>query len=1139
MRRETMIVPSCLMPLCVLLSLGVFLAAHPIAPRRGMKEVRPGAAGAEIQIHVTGPASLETDSYINGFAESVSGQTINYHSAHADAESALIVRAQSIARSIAWKTDPLPADAPGDFYRLIWLAGLEFSGWAEENNEHFFELSINGQHWFTFKNAKDATARKWSVKGQDGAELSFEATTADKFGDLFGYMHLNLPKKSFPPGSPLVLEVLGQDANSPDWYMTFQYHFNFAPRVRVEPALVRDAGATAQLLRLSLDNLTPGRTIDVRMGGRELVRDHMLVGANIFRLPIPAVKSPEPITVRFCVNDADAELFSVTVHPATPREFYLTSYSHNDIGYTELQSNVERTQWRNLEEGLRLGAETRDFPLDARFKWNLETIWALESYLRQASAEKRQTVFAAIREGSLGVSALYANMLTGLANSVEMSHFLDFARRLREENHIEVTTAVTSDVPGFSWGIVPALAQSGVKYFAVGPNSGDRIGYTLKAWGDKPFYWVSQSGKEKVLIWVAGASYAMFHEGTLSALGDEKVMKLARQLDENGYPHEMVYLPYTQGDNGPPDATLAAFVKRWNERYVTPRLVLATHEQMFREFEKRYAASIPSFGGDFTPYWEDGAASTAAELALARRAVNQLIQGEVLWSMLAPREYPRAEYEAAWRNVVFWDEHTWGAHNSVSDPDLPSVKEQWAIKRKFAVDAAEAASSLLARAFHAPAQSPGETAAFDVYNTSSWARTDLVALPAGQTALGDQVVDSEGRPLPSQRLSTGELAVLVESVPPLAARRLFVSQGTPFLGGHVSITTSSLENEEIALHVSRQSGAIDAARWKQGNIALVDSQAAAGWGEYLYVPGADPAKVQRLSTVHTTIRETGPLVASLEVEASAPGAEYYRSEIRLVAGLPRADIVTTIDKRAVRVKEGVHIAFPFRVPRAVVRYDVAGATVRPETDQLGGACKNFFSVVSWADASNPEFGLTLAVPDAPLVEMGAITAEQPWMRTIQHSPILYSYVMNNYWHTNYKADQAGPVKFACSIAPHGAYGTADAERFGRERREPLLVVRADVSRPVARSLLRIAPAEVLVNSLKPLGDGRSLLLSLYNPTEEAQRVTLRVGPGLRVSSQASDASGRAGESFSGAIPIAAHDTLYLRVTMLDLPAKHP
>ena len=121
-----------------------------------------------------------------------------------------------------------------------------------------------------------------------------------------------------------------------------------------------------------------------------------------------------------------------------------------------------------------------------------------------------------------------------------------------------MTTAVTSDVPGFSWGIVSAMAQSGVKYFATAPNFNDRIGYTLQAWGDRPFYWTSQSGKERVLTWMAGASYSSFHEGPLSQLGDEKIMKLMRKLDEAAYPYDMVQLPYTLGDNGGPDASRPA-----------------------------------------------------------------------------------------------------------------------------------------------------------------------------------------------------------------------------------------------------------------------------------------------------------------------------------------------------------------------------------------------------------------------------------------------------------------------------------------------------------------------------------------------------------------------------------------------------
>ena len=457
------------------------------------------------------------------------------------------------------------------------------------------------------------------------------------------------------------------------------------------------------------------------------------------------------------------------------------------------------------------------------------------------------------------------------------------------------------------------------------------------------------------------------------------------------------------------------------------------------------------------------------------------------------------------------------------------MKQEWEFKRKFAVDAAKSADDLLARASKAAAKPGAEQTTFDIFNLSSWPRTDVVLLHSEQTALGDRVTDALGQPVPSQRLTTGELAVLVESVPPVGAKRLFVGKGTAFQRGSAVVAGNSLENDDIALHVSEQSGAIDSVRWKSKNISLVDDRAAAGWGEYLYLPGTDPAKAQRLSGVRVRVKENGPLVVSLLIEADAPGARKYSSEVRLVAGLDRVDILTTIDKTAVREKESVHFAFPFRVPGAQMRYDVADAIVRAPEDQLAGACKNFFSAVSWTDVSNTDYGVTLAVPDTPLVEMGAITAEQPWMRTIQPSPLLYSYAMNNYWHTNYKADQEGPVNFSYAIQPHAAFSSVAAARFGRERREPLVVVSAGAPRPPVKSLFHISPDIVMVSSVKPIAEGDGWLVYLYNPSDADQRITLQFDPAIRVTVRKSDAFGKVIDSVPGPIPIAAYGSLYLRV----------
>jgi alpha-mannosidase len=1065
--------------------------------------------------------------YLNGYRSSVAGETIEYHSSDPDADSALLVRGERMAHAASWQTDPLP-EPSSDNYQFIWLAGIECAGFAGEEESHQFKLLIDGQLWFTFKNAKDATAKVWRIAGKDGAELSFSATTTDHVGDLFGYMTLKLPSKDFPSGSPLTLEVQGDNSGSADWYMTFQHRFNFVPQVRSEPALVRDGAHTLQQLRVSLDNLVAGRTLEVHAPGREPIRADLKIGSNLFRVSIPAVASATSIPLVFKLNGNVVETSAVPVESVHKRDIYLLSYSHNDIGYTDLQPDVERKQWNNLEQAMRLIRDTRDYPADARYKWNMETIWALESYLKQASPAQRDEFFADVRSGSIGLSALYANMLTCLANSTEMSHFFDFARVLRADYHIPMTTAVTSDVPGFSWGIVSAMAQSGVKYFATAPNSGDRIGYTLQAWGDKPFYWASQSGQEKVLTWMAGASYSSFHEGPLSKLGDDKIMKLARKLDDVSYPYEIVQLPYTLADNGPPDPTLADFVRQWNERYVTPRLILATHEQMFEEFEKRYGSTLPVVQGDFTPYWEDGAASTAFETALNRAAVDRLIQGQALWSMLSPASYPAKQYDSAWRNVTFYDEHTWGAHNSIEEPDLPFVKQQWEFKRKFALDADDASRDLMSKVLKMPVAPSQARTPVDVYNTNSWPRTDVIFLAPELSAAGDRVVDLDGRPVPTQRLSTGELAVLVENIPPFSAQRLFVEKGPAFSRNAAKIQPNSIENDFIAASVNTQSGAIDALTWKGKGVQLVDHAQRAGLNQYLYVLGTDPDKAQPVSNVRVRIKEQGNLVVSLLVEGDAPGAKRYSTEIRLVEGLDRLDLITNIDKLPVRDKEAVHIAFPFAVPGGQLRYDVADAIVRPEIDQLAGACKNFFSVQSWIDISNSNYGVTWASANAPLVEIGAITAEQPWMKSIKPSSSIYSYVMNNYWHTNYKADQEGPVTFTYSIQPHAAFNAVDAAKFGTERRQPLIASLADASAPPRSSLLHLSSPNILISSIRPIADGESWLAYLYNPTDKIQRFVASWNNNAPVSIHASDAAGQI-LSRAHDLEIAAHGSSYLRV----------
>ena len=92
----------------------------------------------------------------------------------------------------------------------------------------------------------------------------------------------------------------------------------------------------------------------------------------------------------------------------------------------------------------------------------------------------------------------------------------------------------------------------------------------METGGDRPFYWESPSGKEKVLCWVHGKGYSEFHTGLAytrmrNKLKEQLIFDYIHELAEAGYPYDLVTMRYNIGsDNGPPDPHLADIVRSWN-----------------------------------------------------------------------------------------------------------------------------------------------------------------------------------------------------------------------------------------------------------------------------------------------------------------------------------------------------------------------------------------------------------------------------------------------------------------------------------------------------------------------------------------------------------------------------------------------
>ena len=1120
----------------VILALAVALAAA--APPVRARQVQPSPAA---------PVVAMPSQWLQGYVKTVSGDTIVYPWGYPGQTRTLLSRATTGHMRVAWTAEPVPPGWTNERITYLWHAGT-----ASGYGAHAFTFAINGTAVATFRSGKSADDRAWSIAGEGGVTLSFRTTRVGTFNELFGFMWVTAPRSLLGPGAPQ-FSVTGEAAGSQDYYLGPQEQVQTFVRARPEEAVFANGD---RAIRVEISTTRETEVARIEAGGPPVFSDTQPGYSS--RLIPAGPNADRPLPVSITVGRDAPVSQTLALKTVKPRTLHLLPHSHVDIGYSDPQPEVERKQWKNLRDAVELARKTASYPPEARFKWNVEGLWSVESYLKQASPEEREAFLAAVRGGTIALQANDTNILTGLATPEELRHWTSGSRRLRAAYGLEPgRTAMHSDIPGLSWTSVAALAEAGVRYFSSGPNympglpdGGDRIGGTLKALGDKPFWWVSPSGEERLLFWMAGRGYSWFHGLNMGRMTDrsrDDVLEYVKVLADAGYPFDIVQVRYTiGGDNGPVDPALPDAVKAWNEQFASPRLVINTADAMFAEFEQKHGAQIPAMAGDMTPYWEDGAISSAAEETMARAAARRLAQAEALWAIRQPAAFPAAEAGDAWRNLILWHEHTWGAADSISQPDRPDVVAQWVYKRAFALEAGKRSMALLDGAAPAPGS------AIEVVNTLAWPRSGLVFLTPAQSAAGDRVRTRDNRTLPSQRLKDGRLAVWVEDVPALAGVRLLVGPGeaapprTP-----LRVTTSALDNGRMQLQLDPRGGTVarlvwkgEADRkpvfgpasprspigppgrpsstaidltWRSGRQGRETPLNAGPLFQYLYVAGRDPSRAVPASGGAIAASDIGPLVSVIELRGQAPAASGIRLTLVVAAGSDTLEMTVDIDKIAVRDKESGHLAFPLNVPDGVIRVDLGEALVEPERNQLPGSCRDFIGTHSVVDISNAETGMSIATLDAPLLELGAITDERPndrgtrsWRERTAPGTTVYAYLFNNYWHTNYKAYQQGPLRYRFVLRPHAGHDALALRRFSDEQDNPLLVFPVDPASPETQAPFTLAGEPVTLSSLRAADDGAALTARLFNPSSRLATVT------VRPSAQAARVSVMSGESAQAA-----------------------
>ena len=89
------------------------------------------------------------------------------------------------------------------------------------------------------------------------------------------------------------------------------------------------------------------------------------------------------------------------------------------------------------------------------------------------------------------------------------------------------------------------------------------------------------------------------------------------------------------------------------------------------------------------------------------------------------------------------------------------------------------------------------------------------------------------------------------------------------------------------------------------------------------------------------------------------------------------------------------------------QYEIQNGVVDPAKDMYPGAGHEWISVQHWVSVQQDGVSGTVMPLDAHWSHSATSTVENGRRNSVKRPGAIFSYAMNNYWHTNYRAAQGG------------------------------------------------------------------------------------------------------------------------------------
>lgn len=308
------------------------------------------------------------------------------------------------------------------------------------------------------------------------------------------------------------------------------------------------------------------------------------------------------------------------------KTIHLVFKTHLDIGFTDHAEKV-RAQYheRFIPQAIETGEHCiAEDPARPRFIWTTGA-WLIWDHLQSQPASKVKRLERAIEQGVIRWHALPFTTHSELMSPNLFRAGLSYAAELDKRFELKTTAAKMTDVPGHTLGIVPLLAEAGVKFLHLGVNSASPP-------PDVPdlFRWRAPDGSEVVVMYQKSYGATHLPEGFEAALS----------------------FAHTNDNMGPQSVPQVAEVYRDMAREFPDADVRASTLDAYGELLWERREEFPVVDMELGDSWIHGAGTDPDKikrlLALQRLYDNFVDEG------LTPRR------RAFGRGLTLVAEHTWG-----------------------------------------------------------------------------------------------------------------------------------------------------------------------------------------------------------------------------------------------------------------------------------------------------------------------------------------------------------------------------------------------------------------------------------------------------------------------------------------------